>query len=68
MGGNYTAGSAALRGVAYIPEASHQGTVELGLNENAGRVWAVEMAILHQAAQNLAQTRYMVIFVCHCFK
>lgn len=58
MGGNYTAGSAALRGVAYVPEVSDQGAVEIGLNENAERVWAVEMANLHQAAQDLAQPRW----------
>lgn len=57
VGGSYSAGSGALNGVAHIPEGSSKGAVEVDINDNVGRVWAVEMAALHKATQNLAQTR-----------
>lgn len=58
VGGNYTAGTGALKGVAYIPEGSSQDFAHINVQENAGRVWALEMATLHQAKNDLAATRF----------
>ncbi len=55
VGGNYTAGAEAWKGVASIPDASGEGAVSIPLEGAAPRVWAAEMAALHGAAQKLQE-------------